>query len=563
MDATAIFLDQLMSVYMDTIVVPMEFTEQAQAVEELQKDDVTGLVDSLTDFAVDSANVDFSIETDNDNLNKILDKWLKELNKDYRGLIPPGIKALAREYFKERWKGSSFPVLKIIEWDTYEGGLQLPTKMFFVKGGDIVAQDKKKGNELNISGYDYYLGETKDAKNKLEDGVIFSRPYGRWYDKYPVPYIIKRGIYHNAKIIEKLKKMGQNVLQEVIPYLLLVRKGDSALANQGKKYTDTELTQVFQDIQDMLREYKNKRASRDSQTRTRVTNYDEEIKHLIPDLATVFTPKLFEQAERNILSGLGFVDIIEGVSDSRRESVLNPKVFIKEVHSAVEDFKSILFQLLLMIKDVNSNNRKYMEKDFHIVASPVKGFMTDKFKQELRLLWKGGQLSNRTYCELVGETDYKVEKMRRDKELKDGDEVLMYPHVTDNRESDITPEEEQRRNTDNEDEDVNGNPIDDDKINEKEKYEVSITDLETAPYTNISELPKSVRDNMTKSLQRTFMRVVNKALDQYDSEDKAFRIAWSVIKRISKKNKAGKWVRKSSRIKASEEIIEKAKKETE
>ena len=59
------------------------------------------------------------------------------------------------------------------------------------------------GHRMQLINYDYYLG--KAGKNKLNKGVLFSRPYGRWFDKYPTPYLIKRGVYHNWKIIQSIK----------------------------------------------------------------------------------------------------------------------------------------------------------------------------------------------------------------------------------------------------------------------------------------------------------------------------------------------------------------------
>ena len=111
----------VLSLLLKKVVVPADFHDKTDAIKEMLKDDVSGLVDSLTDFAVDTASVDFNIETDNDEFNKILHTWLEEINIDYDGKIPSGLKALSKEYFKERWKGASFPVLKIGGWKRKKG----------------------------------------------------------------------------------------------------------------------------------------------------------------------------------------------------------------------------------------------------------------------------------------------------------------------------------------------------------------------------------------------------------------------------------------------------------
>jgi len=550
---STVFLHHLFSLFLKKIVVPDTFKEQTQAIEVMLRDDVTGIVDSLTDFAVESATVEYGIETKNDNLSRILRKWTLQVNKDYKGKIPPGIKALAKEYFKERWKGSSFPVLKITKWENF-GGFELPSRMFFVDGKSVHAKAKNNEEVLTLDSYDYYLGNTEDEQAKLDAGVIFSRPYGRWFDKYPVPFLIKRGVYHNYKIIESLKRFGSKIIEEIIPYIMHVKKGSDALTTAGKTYTDAEFRAVFEDLQSLVRDYREHIGSRDSQTKIRVTDYAEEIKHLIPDLATAFTPKLFEQAEKNILSGLGFIDIVQSVSESRREAVINPKAFIEEIRAGVEDFKLLLYQILLLAFEKNSNSVKYKNAEFHIIASPVRGFLDDKFKQELRLLWKHGQLSNKTYCELVGETDFATEVSRREKEAKDGTEITMYPHITDNREADISPQEEKREY--DEETDTNGKPIPRDKIDEKEKFNMSTQDedLEIAPYTK-KNYPTQLK-KLPAGARAIWIKTFNAIYKESHNENQARQGAWRNVKLKYKKSKT-KWIRKATLTKSQiEEILQ-------
>jgi len=546
---STVFLHNLFSLFLKKIIIPDTFKEQAQAIEVMLRDDVSGIIDSLTDFAVESATVEYGIETSNNNLTKILRKWALQVNKDYNGKIPPGIKSLAKEYFKERWKGSSFPVLKITKWDNF-GGFQLPSRMFFIDGKEILAKPKDDDEVLTLDSYDYYLGDTDNDRAKLDAGVIFSRPYGRWFDKYPVPFLIKRGVYHNYKIIESLKQFGSKVVEEIIPYMMLVKKGSDTLTTAGKTYTDAEFKAIYEDIQALLREYKDNFGSRDSQTKMRVTDYAEEIRHLIPDLATAFAPKLFEQAEKNILSGLGFVDIVQSVSETRREAIINPKAFIEEIRAGVEDFKLLLYQILLLALEKNSTSIKYKNSEFHITSSPVRGFINDRFKQELRLLWKHGQLSNKTYCELVGETDFDTEKSRREKEAKDGTEILMYPHITDNRESDISPQEEEREEVD-----TNGRPIPRDKVDDNEKFDMSKNkDLEIAPYTK-TNYPAQLK-NLPAGARTIWIKTFNAVYEETQNETQARQSAWRNVK-LKYKKRGKKWIRKASLTKSQiNEILE-------
>lgn len=589
-----LFLNAMLSYMVKKIVVPTEFHEQVRAVKLMLQDDVTGLVDSLTDLAVNSASVDFSIETSNSELNKILEKWLKFLNIGYNGQILTGIIPLAEEYFKERWKSSSFPVLKISEWSPIDGIL-VPTKMFFVDGGSVYAEDKSASDETSrkLINYDYYLGREKEEK--LDDNVLITKPYGRNFDKYPTPFLIKRGIYHNWKIIQSIKNKETEILEQIIPYLFLVKKGTEALAVQKDvRYDDPKLTKVLTEFQELMDKMNNVYNSSKGgiQSPMRVTQFDEEIKHLIPDLSTIFNRDLFAVAEQNILAGLGFVDVVEAVSTSRRESILNPKAFIEEVNKGVKDFRQILKELVLRIVAENAENHpKYMKADIFVSASPVKTFMTDDFKEKLRQLYDRGRLSSQTAIELIGEVDFKTEWLRRKRETRDGVEVDLYPPVRQNREDTESVEEVLHRKPFTEDVDVDNIPEDKTDEVERQEYdvgnleapvkcskcsnifdycaEVEITvgvvecpkcgntvtkkrlfkkkDLEIAPYKTIKELPSRVKNSMTEDLQRVFVKVFNNAFDTYNSESRAFAVAWSVIRRIGRKNKKDIWVRKRKR----------------
>ena len=598
----SILLQSIMGVLAKKILVPTDFQSQAEAVALMQKDDMSGLVDSLTDFSVNSACVDFSIETKNKEFTKTLKKWLDEINIDYQGKVPIGIKELAREYFKERWKYSSFAVLKIVEWKPINGIL-VPTKMFFVDGTSIHAEDKdSESQNLNLINYDYYLGLGK--KNKLDKNVIFAKSNGRWFDEYPTPYLVKRGAYHNWKIIQLLKEMQVKILDQVIPYMLLIKKGFKGTNPETSKfYSDPQLKEVIADLQALVTEiHTNSTGDKNTKSPVRATNFDEEIKHLIPDLSTIFDPKLFAEAERSILSGLGFIDVIQGISDTRRESILNPKIFIEEVKSGISDFKQILNQLVYLIIAKNQKlHRKYINNEFYITSSPIKGFMTDDFKKLIRSLFDRGRVSSQTAVELIAEIDFRNEVFRREKEENQGISEILYPPVIKNTEdkgkdlpSDFkTPEEENKDNI-----------PDDKKGIEKENYDMSSkkfscscpkcgtkkiapegkhcneikcpkcgsfmrrvgrpgtgrpdkspnakkskAELEGSPYPTLQSLPSAVK-KLSKKKQRTFQKAWNRAYyyklaktgNKKTAETYAFKVAYSAIKtkKKAKRNKKEK-----------------------
>ncbi len=76
------------------------------------------------------------------------------------------------------------------------------------------------------------------------------------------------------------------------------------------------------------------------------------------------------------------------------------------------------------------------------------------------------------------------------------------------------------------------------------------------PYSKLTDLPDSVRDNLPKHAQEIYQEAYNSAWDQYkDPEDRradatreetAHRVAWAAVKKSYEKNEQGKWVQKAS-----------------
>ena len=535
-----VFSNFFLSLLYRKIVVPSDYHSQCKVVKEMLTDDVTGLVDSLTDFAVNAASVKFTVETKNVEFNAKLRYWMDNINKDFNGVIPRGIDELAKEYYKERWKASSFPIVKILKWEVWEG-LVVPAKMALVDGESIYADNKTTEETKAIGDYVYYIGSALDPKEKLGKGIIITKPMSRWFDKYPVPYLIKKGCYHNYKIIKSLKDKQTEILDQIIPYLLLVKKGTENLAVKNiKTYNDDELALIRQQFQDFKDEMAESTGTIKSPIRT--SQFDEEIKHLIPDLSVIFNKDLFAVAERNILAGLGFVDVFESTSSSRRELVLNPKIFVETVKSGVNDFKNhILKELISQIIEKNSAHRKYINQDFFIMNSPITGFQSDDFKNLIKQLYNYGKISAQTAVEMVAETDFETEVYRREKERKDGIEEKMYPQVVQNLEEKgfDTPGAPKKEDG------VNGKPIPEEKKNQetKEKYSKSteetletIEDLTGAPYQDIKDLPPAVKKLKAKE-RRTWMRAFNSAYyyklgktgSTKEAESYAFPVAWAAV----------------------------------
>lgn len=519
-----------------SISIPSDFHGQASVVKQMLKDDMSGLISSLLDFQTNAASVNFSIETDSPELTKILNNFLEQINASYLGKIPSGINAISKEYYNERWSGSSFPVLKIFDWQL-QNKLWFPDKMAIIDGSSIYAKDKNESSERSLLQYDYYLG--RETKNKLNKNVIFSRPYGRWFDKYPKNYLVKTGIFHNFSLIKLLKDRQGKILNTAIPLIFLIKRGSEILNRENFSEKNEDYKKIIDQYNKLMKD-----AKATGSVPTRVTSFDEDVSHLIPDLMNIFEPKLFECAEKSILAGLGFLDIAEGASSSRRESILNPKPFQTEILAGVEGFKEMLRGVINLIRLKNSRNVKYMNAEIRVINSPVMTFQTDEFKKMIRSIFKTGRISSQTAIEICGELDYNTEKARILKEKKENIDEKFYPPITENREQ--YPDDKGNSNP-KEPKDKDNLPDDKtDPIEKKEYKNASITlakkdSLLGAPYRQISELPSAIKKKPI-NIQRKFMAVWNKtyfwALGKGKSkkatEKLAFRAAYSSL-RLNKK----------------------------
>ncbi len=432
------WLSDLLSFFqVEAITVPSKYRDQVLGVKRILRDDNSGLINTLLDFAIMSAMVDFKIETDNKSLSTILNKWLGDINSELRGKIPTGLKALSKEYYRERWKGSSNLVLRTFWEEDPKTGLDMPTTLFFVDGEDIRIHvpDEKF---VNLGDETYAIrvstNEIDDIKlpvDKENEVVFIQKPYESWGTRYPVPFLIRRGVYRNLKFLALVASKGEYVVSRALEYLMIMKKGTERMAVEGRAeltYSDDDLKQISEDFRTLLMNKKSEPG-----TPTYTTNFDTEIEHLIPDYTKAINDAIYSPIERKILAGLGLVDIVEGASSSRRESILNPKPFIGEVNSGVSDFKMLLEDVVKTFIQRNAKKHpKWASAKIEVQCPPVKTFMDDKFRQMLRSLYDRGGLSKRTFVEVVGDLNYDLEVSRRKEEKENGDDKIMFAPIIQN-----------------------------------------------------------------------------------------------------------------------------------
>ncbi len=432
--------DLLMMFQTEVIKIPKQYREQVVQTKKLLLSDTSGLINSVLDFGINCALVDYTIETNNANLTEELNKWLENINSVYRGRLPVGIDALAKEYFRERWKGASNLVLRTF-WENKDG-LTLPTRMFFVDGEDIITE-RKDEQKVTLGDEKYYIRIDSSRENNIaipanKDELLFvQRPYDYWGVLHPVPYLIRRGLFRNLKFLTLMSEKGEYIVGRALEYLFLIKKGteNMALTNRPEMvYSAEDLKKITTEFGALLKDKKNATG-----TPTYATNFDTDLQHLIPDYKMAINETIYAPMERRILAGLGLVDIITGTSSNRRETILNPKPFISEIKQGIEDFKILITDILKTVEEKNSTRKKYFggkSVRIKVNSGPVEHFIDDKIRNHIRSMYDRGTISIETYNSIVGggNINHGVEKNRRTIESKNKDEELFYPHLIDNRE---------------------------------------------------------------------------------------------------------------------------------
>lgn len=431
----------------DEIKVPLDYYNQVIQIKNVLRSDTSGIVNSVLDFAIGCASVNFDVESKNSQSSDLISEWFKRINVSLIGRVPTGLKALSKEYYRERWKNSSFLVLRSIWEDVKIDGetLNIPTKMWFVDGMNIVVEDKGKNRVIGDEIYSIRTSEkeTKPLPSNSNELIFIQKPFDNWSSLYPTPFLIQRGLYKNLQIFDLINKKGEKIVGKALEYLLMLKKGTERLALEGKaeySYSEEDLKAVKKNLKDMINNSKT-----EAGTPTYVTNFDTNIEHLIPEYSRILNTGIYAPIEKRLLAGLGLIEGIDIAAGTRKETILNPRPFINEVENGIEDFGNMLEDIIKVIVERNiEKHPKFFStnNDIQLRHAPVKEFIGDSIRDHLRSMYDRGTLSKQTYNDVVGDIDLDIEVKRRKQETKDNLDEEMYPPVTQNTEAksaDLTP----------------------------------------------------------------------------------------------------------------------------
>lgn len=531
------------------INVPRSFHDRMDKIKLLTGNDKTGVVNTVLDFMVHSATVPMKIETQNKNMDEFLRVWQKsDLNKNVSIDIPRGLRDLSTQYFKERWK-SSFISLNV-KWGKVklpDGTMfEVPTRMWLTDGSAIYVEGKTTG--LNTKKYFVGRGSNKKPLEKTTKGsVLIRKPFNSNYEAYPTPYLVKRGILFNALLKEAITTKQADVIEAIIPYLLLLRAGTDKLAELEMLAGEEELRALKDTIVKASEDHK---ITGDLGKLIASLNYDVKVEHLIPDLTKIFDPKITQSADKNLLAGLGMIEL-QGFSSNRQETILNPKVLIEEVKDAVSDWAELLEEVMYeMLERNKANHPKLSNNEIRVVPGKIKSFVTDDMRAMLRSMYDRGVISKQTGAEEIAELDFEVEVERRQKETERNLDRDMKPPVIQNLEQFTDPELEDQNKAPGTPEADNfnqavlehfGKKYKDDKKKEKKQKKSQKRAFET-----IDELPDEIKSALPIPAQLLFIKSYNDCDDEMEA---SLDYAWAEVnKAFEKDSDSNVWVKKSSII---------------
>lgn len=517
----------------EAIFVPTDYHDRCDKIREMIDSDISGVVSTVLDYSVNSASeAKYRVECSEETLQKLLNLWLDNVNMNIKG-IPTGLQSLSKEYFKERWEGSSFCILRVKDWESITVDnvtIEVPTTMWMVNGSSIWVKRPQDKNYKLGSDKIYLDKEYKQLipENKEEE-IIIQKPYNRWFDQYASPYLIRRGVYKNWLGIKTLQEKSDEVIAKILPYLFLISKGDKDLFLQGDaNYTDEDLAELADNFKTQVEKYTHS----NNKIPVNAIPFDTTYSHLIPDLSKILKEELYRQGYRSILAGLGFVDMLE-IAPSRQETRMNPKAFIAEINDGVSGFKSLLLEIIYLIEARNkkAHPKLFSDKgDLLIVNNPLK-INVEQIMDSLRSGFVYGVSSIQSYQEILG-LDPETEKERRTKERDSGLEELFYPHLITNQEekgTDVAPSKPKTKKQEEKEQEKETKP--------EHMQEAVKENLEIAPYKEDDEnLPDFIKKMPSKKCRDTFVSTFNKVYEETGGDEgRSFSIGYSAAKRCMKK----------------------------
>lgn len=281
---------------------------------------------------------------------KVLDHWYLTVNKD-DPMLTTGMDAVRKQLHRGRWCDGGV----VIGWDaptglkTFDGiaykapakVLVYPRTMFEVKAGNEFG-DMELILKTDISDFTDLPSEEidLDEKRKLQQGMLEQKRYQvvdrnrqESAQKYPVPFLIERGLHAIASRIRAMQRGDYETVSRILRAVLLITQGSD-------KWLEQEIWQPADAVPDL--------AAIVSQVTTADKGYAQvvgapdstEMTWVTPDLEGLLADGKFTHDDYERMSALGVMEIVN--TGQRRSFVLNPKPMIMEIWDAMRADKRFM-----------------------------------------------------------------------------------------------------------------------------------------------------------------------------------------------------------------------------
>lgn len=498
-----IYYQQLFDSYLFTsgkIKVKPTFHGQMGQIKSVLGNDRTGMVSTILEYMIHAGTVDINFNASNLKLTKIFNTWKENVNAHVNIDIPRGLRGFTEQYFRERWK-SSFIVVSL-RWKQIDG-YWIPTRMYLYDGSSIYVKNESK----TLNGNTYFVGDpkkdgSKQLKNTKTSSILIRKPYNQWYDLYPTPYLVRKGTLYHSLFKGKILDRQSEIVETAFPYQLLIKVGTQEAIKKGMGPSQDELDAIKE-------EFQNKKQKFDEQAFSKglvgAFSGDVNLEELIPNYQKAMDEAITKSEDRNILNSLGMIEL-KGVSATREEAILNPKILVEEVKDGVKDYVELLTEIVAQIKLRNAG--KYTVNDrVEVQPDVIKTFLTDDMRTLIRSWYDRGIVGQKSGLENTTDLDFETQVREREVEDKLGLDTKLYPRVTQNNEkdpADLTPDSE------NVPEDKkSGSPESKNFTNAGEETECIME-----PMKSICGIPNKLREEFTKDEQRLFRGFFNECFEK-------------------------------------------------
>ena len=413
--------------------VATNFPNQVKQINKILDNDKTGRVSTIYDFMVHSATVPMKIETGNETLNTVLNKWqTKVLNRNANIGIQSGLRALSTENFRERWSSSLLGLT--VQWGEEDfggniGKWTLPKRMWFLNEAAIETE-----KNTSIDARKFYLKMDKNKREELKQGVnktvYIRRPFTALHKDTVVPYFTQRGTVFNALLKSAIVQKQSDVIESLIPLILKLQAGSDELTAQGMAPTKEQFVELKKQITDAYDRY---RASGDFSDLIASLRHDVNLDYLIPDLTKIFSTTIVASVDKDLLASLGMIEL-QGFG-TRQEGLLNPKVMIEEVFDAVKDWSDLLNEVMLdMLQRNKGKHPQLADSEIKVIPGIIQAFLTDEMRAMIRSMYDRGDVSRQDGVEQTTGLDFETQVQRIIKEKARGLDKTCKPPIIQNME---------------------------------------------------------------------------------------------------------------------------------